>query len=102
MNCGQFAQNFFQAFSEHLITGVKNVGALLWQGGLQGQRNQFHHFRYRAGSAAVGTASQEHQIMLLWQAIEKLSCQIDPNCVPDDATREETFEADKLNELVGK
>ena len=49
-----------------------------------------------------GTASQEHQIMLLWQAIEKLSCQIDPNCVPDDATREETFEADKLNELVGK
>ncbi len=49
-----------------------------------------------------GTASQEHQIMLLWQAVEKLSCQIDPDCVPKEATREESFEADRLNELIGK
>ncbi|HPR45947.1 MAG TPA: serine O-acetyltransferase, partial [Ottowia sp.] len=47
-------------------------------------------------------AGHEHQVALLWQAVEKLSCQIDPNCVPPEAAREETFEAEKLNELVGK
>ena len=49
-----------------------------------------------------GTASQEHQIALLWQALEKLARRIDPDCVPDEAARQESFEADKLNELVGK
>lgn len=49
-----------------------------------------------------GTATHEHQIALLWQAVEKLACQIDPDCVPGDASRQETFEADKLNQLVGK
>ena len=48
------------------------------------------------------TGSQEHQIALLWQAIEKLSCAHKGNCVPADAAREEHFEADKLNQLVGK
>ena len=48
------------------------------------------------------TGSQEHQIALLWQAIEKLSCAQKGNCVPADAAREEHFEADKLNQLVGK
>jgi serine O-acetyltransferase len=43
-------------------------------------------------------ASQEHQIALLWQAIEKLSAAP----VPGDAARSEHFEADKLNQLVGK
>ena len=47
-------------------------------------------------------AGHEHQVALLWQAVEKLSCQIDPNCVPPEAAREEPFEAEKLNELVGK
>jgi serine O-acetyltransferase len=47
-------------------------------------------------------ATQEHQIALLWQVVEKLACQIDPNCVPTDAARQESFAADKLNELVGK
>lgn len=48
-------------------------------------------------------ALQEHQIALLWQAIEKLSCTPQsPGCVPQDAAREEHFEADKLNALVGK
>jgi serine O-acetyltransferase len=48
------------------------------------------------------TASQEHQIALLWQAIEKLAEARDRDCVPSDAAREECFEADKLNQLVGK
>ena len=48
-------------------------------------------------------SSQEHQIALLWQAIEELSKgQSTPSCVPGDAARSENFEADKLNQLVGK
>jgi serine O-acetyltransferase len=48
-------------------------------------------------------AGQEHQIALLWQALEKLSdCVKNGDCVPDDAAKEEHFEADKLNQLVGK
>ena len=49
-------------------------------------------------------SSQEHQIALLWQAIEKLSDsgRAHRDCVPDDAARQETFEADKLNQLMGK
>jgi serine O-acetyltransferase len=48
-------------------------------------------------------ASQEHQIALLWQTIEKLSQgQRDPDCMPLDAARRESFEADKLSQLVGK
>jgi serine O-acetyltransferase len=48
-------------------------------------------------------AGQEHQIALLWQAIEQLSdCVKTGNCVPKDAAREECFEAEKLNQLVGK
>src|SRR5574343_1818735 len=48
-------------------------------------------------------ASQEHQITLLWQAIEKLSVlQKTQDCVPDDAALKEQFEAGKLNDLVGK
>lgn len=48
------------------------------------------------------TASQEHQIALLWQAIEKLAEARERDCVPQDAQRQEHFEADKLNQLVGK
>jgi serine O-acetyltransferase len=49
-------------------------------------------------------SSQEHQIALLWQAIEKLSesGKSHQDCVPDDAALRETFEADKLNQLMGK
>ncbi|MFN3737156.1 serine O-acetyltransferase [Hydrogenophaga sp.] len=47
-------------------------------------------------------SSQEHQIALLWQAIEKLACAQRGDCVPDDAARKENFEAEKLNQLVGK
>jgi serine O-acetyltransferase len=47
-------------------------------------------------------AGQEHQIALLWQAIETLSKQQKGDCVPSDAARKECFEAEKLNQLVGK
>jgi serine O-acetyltransferase len=48
-------------------------------------------------------SSQEHQIALLWHAIEKLSAaRKDAVCVPDDAALKESFEADKLTQLVGK
>lgn len=46
-------------------------------------------------------AGHEHQIALLWQAIEKLSCDRAPG-LPADAARVEHFEAQKLNDLVGK
>ena len=50
-------------------------------------------------------SGQEHQIALLWQAIEKLSASPTvhrKDCVPKDAALQENFEADKLNQLVGK
>jgi serine O-acetyltransferase len=48
-------------------------------------------------------SGHEHQIALLWQAIEKLSVQRkDGDCVPLDAQVKEKFEADKLTQLVGK
>ncbi len=48
-------------------------------------------------------AGQDHQIALLWQAIEKLSrAAADKDCVPSDAARTECFEAARLNQLVGK
>ena len=47
--------------------------------------------------------SQEHQIAMLWGAIEALQAdRSGPNCVPGDAARSEHFEAEKLNQLVGK
>jgi serine O-acetyltransferase len=48
-------------------------------------------------------SSHEHQIALLWQAIEKVShARKGEDCVPDDAQVKEHFEADKLTQLVGK
>ncbi|MHB1248808.1 MAG: serine O-acetyltransferase [Polaromonas sp.] len=50
-------------------------------------------------------AGQEHQIAMLWQAIEKLSgpqTASSQQCVPKDAALHESFEADKFNQLVGK
>lgn len=50
-------------------------------------------------------SGQGHQIALLWKAIEKLSHpQITgfQDCVPRDAALQEHFEAEKLNQLVGK
>jgi serine O-acetyltransferase len=47
-------------------------------------------------------SGQDHQIALLWQAIETLQKSQAANCVPADAARQEQFEADRLNELVGR
>jgi serine O-acetyltransferase len=50
-------------------------------------------------------SSQEHQIALLWRAIEKLSASPAAprkDCVPGDAALQETFEAEKLTQLMGK
>ena len=49
-------------------------------------------------------AGQEHQIALIWQAIEKLSARQpeEADCVPGDAALSERFEAEKLVQLVGK
>ncbi|MFN3612262.1 Serine acetyltransferase [Tepidimonas fonticaldi] len=47
-------------------------------------------------------AGHEHQIALLWQAIEKLACAQRGDCVPSDAAKTEHFEAERLNQLVGK
>ena len=49
-------------------------------------------------------SGHEHQIALLWHAIEKLSARSRElpaeDCVPDDAHRTENFDADGLNRLV--
>jgi serine O-acetyltransferase len=49
-------------------------------------------------------AGQEHQIALLWNAIETLSkkAAAEKDCLPADAAREECFEASRFNQLVGK
>ena len=49
-------------------------------------------------------STQEQQIALLWQAIEKLSSggNSGSDCVPDTAAIECKFEADKLTQLMGK
>jgi serine O-acetyltransferase len=40
---------------------------------------------------------------LLWQAIEKLSAHPGTkDCVPCDAALDESFEAEKLTQLIGK
>jgi serine O-acetyltransferase len=49
-------------------------------------------------------AGHEHQIALLWQAIEKLSQRSrelpSDDCVPEDAQTDEAFDAEGLNRLV--
>ena len=49
-------------------------------------------------------SGHEHQIALLWQAIEKLSSRTrelpSEDCVPGEAHTTETFDAERLNRLV--
>ncbi len=46
---------------------------------------------------------QDHQIALLWKAVEQLSTKLaESDCVPKDAARKECFEGEKLNQLIGK
>ena len=50
-----------------------------------------------------GASSQEHQIALLWKAVEDLSARLgDRSCVPGDAARDERFAAQKISDLLGK
>ena len=46
-------------------------------------------------------AGQEHQIAMIWQALEQL-CAQQKVPMPGDAATRETFEADKFTQLVGK
>lgn len=52
----------------------------------------------------VDSASgQDHQIALLWKAVEQLSAKLaDSDCVPKDASRKECFEVERINALIGK
>ena len=46
-------------------------------------------------------AGHEHQIAMLWQAIETLSAgKAGEPCVPNDAAREEHFQAQRINQLL--
>jgi serine O-acetyltransferase len=49
-------------------------------------------------------SAHEHQVMLLWQAIEKLSARTRElpagDCVPQDAQTTELFDAERMNRLV--
>jgi len=49
-------------------------------------------------------SGHEHQIALLWQAIEKLSVRSrelpSSDCVPADAQTTESFDAERYNQLV--
>ena len=48
-------------------------------------------------------SSQHHQIALLWKAIEILQTNRSAtDCVPSDAALKESFEAEKISQLVGK
>jgi len=48
-------------------------------------------------------SGHEHQIAMLWKAIDTLQANRDKtDCVPGDAARAEQFEAEKLNQLIGK
>ncbi len=58
----------------------------------------------QAMKGLIDTASsQDHQIALLWKAIETLqSGRQVSNCVPSDAALKACFEAEKISQLVGK
>ena len=46
-------------------------------------------------------ATQEHQIALLWKALEELSvAQAKPECIPSDAAKQENFAAARINQLL--
>jgi serine O-acetyltransferase len=46
-------------------------------------------------------AGQEHQIAMIWKALDQL-CAHQQVHLPRDAATHESFEADKLNQLIGK
>jgi len=50
----------------------------------------------------AATASQDHQIALLWQALEKLAAVAPADCVPRDAAKAECFPAERLTDILNK
>ena len=58
----------------------------------------------QAMKGLIETASaQDHQIAMLWQAIEKIQSGVAvADCVPPDAAKLACFEAEKMSQLVGK
>jgi serine O-acetyltransferase len=45
-------------------------------------------------------AGHEHQIALLWQAVEKLATTQHADCVPSDAAKQEKFATQRMNQLL--
>jgi serine O-acetyltransferase len=73
------------------------------------QKSRFSAYGVTQGDDPVSLAlrglvdnasDHEHQIALLWKAIERLSGSLRPECVPDDAHTTEQFDAERLNQLV--
>ncbi len=53
-------------------------------------------------SLAEGTATHEQQLQLLWQAVEKLSAQLNTDCLPCESQRQSHFEKDRIDQILGK
>lgn len=51
---------------------------------------------------AEGAATHEQQLQLLWQAVEKLSAQLQADCVPCESERGGHFEKAKIDQILGK
>jgi serine O-acetyltransferase len=50
----------------------------------------------------AGTAVQDEQIARLWQAVEQLSQRMHTEGLPEDAAHRTSFDAQKLNQIMGK
>lgn len=53
-------------------------------------------------SLADGAATHEQQLQLLWQVLEKLSAKIDADCMPCASERQQRFEKDRIDQILGK
>lgn len=51
---------------------------------------------------AEGTASHEQQLKMLWAAVEKLSAQLQNDCLPCESERGGHFEKAKIDQILGK
>ena len=51
---------------------------------------------------AEGAATHEQQLQLLWQVLEKLSAKIDADCMPCASERQQRFEKDRIDQILGK
>jgi len=51
---------------------------------------------------AEGAATHEQQLQMLWAAVEKLSAQLQADCVPCESERGGHFEKEKIDQILGK